>query len=80
MSLYGKENVYAYYYDLSIDETINRIKLRKSLFEFDEKTIREFWIEKDYLNIIKEKMFFDNTSLEDALDTIVSDVGDFSLF
>ncbi|MBE5890851.1 MAG: hypothetical protein E7282_07780 [Lachnospiraceae bacterium] len=80
VSLYGKENIYAYYYDLSIDETIRRIKLRKNSFEFDEKTVREFWLDKDYLNMNEEKIFFDDTSLEEALDTIISDVGDFSLF
>ncbi len=68
-------DVYAYYYDLSFEETLKRHRTRNKSLEFGESEMQSWWNEKDYLTNINEKFFTKEDSLESALYTICNDLG-----
>ena len=72
--MFQKENVYAYYYDLPFEETLKRHEKKRNKFDFGEEDMRRWWNEKDYLGFIREKIFTEEVTLEDAVKIIVSDV------
>jgi len=51
--LFGK-NIYAYYFDIPFEETLNRHKTRAKNSEFGEEAMREWWVEKDYSDVLDE--------------------------
>ena len=51
--LFGK-NIYAYYFDIPFEETIKRHKTRSQSNEFGEEAMREWWVDKDYSDILDE--------------------------
>lgn len=67
-------NIFAYYYDLPFEETINRHNTKDKKFEFGENEMRRWWNEKDFIKIIPEKIFYQNVSLEDAVNIICNDI------
>lgn len=69
---FGK-NTYAYYYDVSFEETLRRHSLKPIASEYGEKQMREWWQEKDYLKIKKEKIISENMNVEDIVAMILSD-------
>ncbi len=69
------KDIYAYYYDLSFEETLKRHSKRNKSLEFGEEEMRSWWNEKDYLQNIKEKIITENDSLENALYSISNDLG-----
>ena len=74
LQLFQKENIYAYYYDLPFEETLKRHETKRNKFDFGEEDMRRWWNEKDYLGFIREKIFTEEVTLEDAVKIIVSDV------
>ncbi|MCH5340189.1 MAG: kinase [Acetatifactor sp.] len=73
VKLFGMD-IYAYYYDLPFEETLKRHETKTERFEFGEKEMRRWWIEKDYLGIIPEKTISEEMSLEAVVQMILSDV------
>jgi predicted kinase len=69
---FGK-NTYAYYYDVSFEETLRRHSLKPVASEYGEKQMREWWQEKDYLNIQQEKIISENMNIDDIIAMILSD-------
>lgn len=55
-SLLNKFNnqIFAYYFDIPFEETLNRHHQKPNAYEFGEKELREWWNEKDLLDIIPE--------------------------
>ena len=51
--LYGTE-VYAYYFDLTFEETLRRHRTRTKCNEFGEEAMRRWWREKDFSDILNE--------------------------
>ena len=51
--LYGN-NIYAYYFDIPFEETIKRHRTRDKRSEFGEETMREWWVDKDYSDVLDE--------------------------
>ncbi len=51
--LFGK-NIYAYYFDIPFEETLQRHKTRAKSSEFGEEAMREWWVEKDYSDVLDE--------------------------
>ena len=51
--LYGS-NIYAYYFDIPFEETVRRHKTRANCNEFGEEAMREWWLEKDYSDVLDE--------------------------
>lgn len=73
MELYGSD-IYAYYYDLPFEETLRRHETKEKRFEFDEEDMRRWWVEKDYIGFIPEKILNEDMSLEETVNLILSDV------
>ncbi|MDE6591606.1 MAG: zeta toxin family protein [Oscillospiraceae bacterium] len=75
LSLYG-ENIFAYYYDLPFEETLLRHRTKPNKSDFGEEDMRRWWNEKDFIGIIPEKIFTEEISLSDAVETIFEDISE----
>lgn len=71
--LFGNE-IWAYYYNLSFDETVARHHTKSNRHEFGEDEMKRWWHEKDFIKIIPEKIISEDMSLMDAVDMIYRDV------
>lgn len=69
--LYDTE-VYAYYFDLTFEETLKRHMTRSKCHEFGEDAMRRWWREKDFSDILNETLI---TSEKD-MESIVMDIYD----
>ena len=69
-----KEEIFAYYLDIPFEETLNRHLQKPNAHEFGEKEMREWWNEKDLLNIIPEVLLRKELSLNEIVDIIYKDV------
>lgn len=69
------EDIYAYYYDLPFEETLIRHETKPNHNDFGENEMREWWMEKDYINSIKETTIRQDLSLPDTVNMILRDVG-----
>lgn len=69
--LYGS-NIYAYYFDLSFEETLKRHQTKPNCHEFGEEAMRRWWREKDYSDILNEV----SITAEKSLDSIVENIYD----
>lgn len=68
------ENIFAYYYDIPFEETLLRHETRSKKASFGEEAMRRWWNEKDFMGIIPEKIFTEEISLSEAVETIFGDV------
>ena len=69
IEMYGSD-IYAYYFDIPFEETLRRHQTRSKAFEFGEDEMREWWKEKDYLDLIKETII----TKDKSKDEIVNDI------
>ena len=70
---YGQE-IYAYYYDLTFEETMARHRTRDKQAEFGEESMRRWWVEKDYLHFHGEVIFTGEIGAEEAAERIYQEV------
>lgn len=70
---YGPD-IFAYYYDLSFEETLRRHSTKPNRFDFGEEDMRRWWREKDYLSIIPETVLGEGIGLEEAVEKIYQEV------
>ena len=73
VSLYG-EDVYAYYFDLPFEETVKRHKTRSKAGSFGEEAMREWWVEKDYSDVLNESMIPEELSKENIVQMILNHI------
>jgi len=73
LELYG-ENIFAYYFDLTFEETLKRHLSKANANEFGETEMRRWWHDRDYLPYIKEKMLGADMSTEDVVERICADI------
>lgn len=66
--------IFAYYYDLSFEETLARHQTRPQRNDFGEAHMKKWWKEKDVLSIISEKIISEDFELSDAVEFIYRDV------
>jgi len=66
--------VYVYYFDIPIEVTLERHVSKPNAHEFGEKELREWWVEKDYLNMPQEKMIPASLNEEEILEMFVDDM------
>ena len=66
--------IFAYYFDIPFEETLNRHQQKPNAHEFGEKELREWWNEKDLLNTIPEVCLHKELSLNEIVDIIHKDV------
>ncbi|HEX9027135.1 MAG TPA: uridine kinase [Clostridium sp.] len=66
--------IFAYYFDIPFEETLNRHQQKSNAHEFGEKELREWWNEKDLLDIIPEVGLHKELNLNEIVDIIYQDV------
>ena len=71
---YGENNIFAYYYDISFEETLRRHRTKPNRDDFGEEDMRRWWQDKDYLENIKETVLGEDVTLEAAVEKICGDV------
>ena len=64
--------VFAYYYDLSFEETVRRHQTRAKQEELTPADMKRWWKDRDFLGWEEEAFFTDDDSLEAAFDKICS--------
>ena len=69
IELYGSA-IYAYYFDIPFEETVRRHQTRSKAAEFGADEMREWWKEKDYLDLIKETIITEDKSKDDIVNEI----------
>ncbi|WP_317133821.1 uridine kinase [Vallitalea guaymasensis] len=69
-----KDKIFAYYFDIPFEETLNRHQQKPNAHEFGEKEMKEWWNEKDLLDIIPEVLLHEELSLNKIVDTIYKDI------
>lgn len=70
---FGKE-IYAYYYDISFEETLKRHSTKPNKDDFTAEDMRRWWREKDLLESIDEKILTADLSAEDAVSLVLRDI------
>jgi len=73
VSEYG-DNIFAYYYDIPFEETLRRHSTKPNKNEFGEEDMRRWWLEKDFLPMIKETVFREDMTVDRAVEKICSDM------
>ena len=68
------KQIFAYYFDIPFEETLNRHKQKPNSLEFGEKEMREWWKENDLLDIIPEVCLHKELSLNEIVDKIYQDI------
>lgn len=66
--------IFAYYFDIPFEETLNRHKQKPNAHEFGKNEMRRWWNEKDLLDIIPEVSLHKELSLNQIVDMIYQDV------
>lgn len=66
--------VFAYYFDIPFEETLNRHKNKSNAHEFGEKEMKRWWNEKDLLDSIPEVCIHKELSLNEVVDMIYENV------
>lgn len=66
---YGAD-IFAFYYDLPFEETLQRHATKPNRAEFGEQDMRRWWKEKDYTDVIPEKTITGDMSISDTVDMI----------
>ena len=68
------KQIFAYYFDIPFEETLNRHKTKSNCNDFGEEEMRRWWNEKDLLGFIPEKLIHKDLSLNDIVEMIYNDV------
>lgn len=69
-----KDQIFAYYFDIPFEETLNRHQQKPNAHEFGEKEMREWWNEKDLLDMIPEVLLNKELGLNEIVDIVYQDV------
>ncbi|MBR5975402.1 MAG: kinase [Clostridiales bacterium] len=73
VSLYGNE-VYAYYFDLPFEETVKRHQTRAKAGSFGEEAMKEWWVEKDYSDVLNETKITKDLSKDQIIQMITQPI------
>ncbi|MGN9162878.1 kinase [Clostridium sulfidigenes] len=66
--------IFAYYFNIPFEETLNRHKQKPNAHEFGEKEMRKWWNEKDLIGMIPEVCIHKELSLTEIVNIIYQDV------
>ena len=69
-------SIYAYYYDLSFEETLQRHQTKSNCNDFGENDMKQWWNEKDFIKIIEEKILAQELSIDETVDIIIKDIAE----
>ena len=67
--MYGSD-IYAYYFDIPFEETVKRHQTRSKAAEFGADAMREWWKEKDFLDLIKETTITEEKNKDEIVNEI----------
>ena len=67
--------VYAYYFDLPFEETLKRHQTKPNCNEFGEEAMRNWWREKDFSDVLRERIITSEKEIQDIVTEICWDVG-----
>lgn len=70
------DNVLAYYFDVSFEETVKRHKSKPNAHEFGEEDMRRWWNQDDYIGFIDEIALNDEIEQDDIVNMIYKDIID----
>lgn len=70
---FNKE-IYAFYFDIPFEETLIRHKAKPNANEFGETEMKRWWREKDYINIISEKIINKDMTEDEIVDLIIQQI------
>lgn len=73
IQLYGDE-IYAYYFDISFEETLKRHQTKPNCHEFGKEAMKKWWREKDFSNILKETIIPEEKNMESIVMDICNQV------
>lgn len=68
------DKVYAYYLDISFEETLRRHAAKPNSHQFGEDLMREWYAEKDSLGLMNEKVFMDEQTKDEIARSILDDM------
>lgn len=68
--LFGSQ-IYAYYFDISFNETLKRHQTRDKWKEFGEEVMRRWWKEKDLSDVLDEVCITDDKNIETIVRNIM---------
>lgn len=71
--LYGS-NVYSYYFDIPFEETVRRHQTRSKSQEFGEEHMRQWWREKDFSSVLKEKIITCEMDVNSIVEKVYADL------
>lgn len=71
--LFGN-NIWGYYYDLTFEETLIRHNTKKNRNDFGKHEMEKWWHEKDFVEIIPEKIVPQDMSLSSTVEMIIKDI------
>jgi adenylate kinase family enzyme len=66
--------IFAYYFDIPFEETLNRHKKKPNAHEFGEKEMQSWWEERDLIGVIPEICIDKELNLDEVVDMIYHDV------
>jgi len=65
-------SAYVFYMDVSFEETLKRHDTKPNRHEYGSEKMKEWWLEKDHLNLPSEYIIPENFSLNEAVNYILS--------
>lgn len=68
------DNIHAYYFDVSFEETLRRHETRPQRAQFGPEHMRGWWIEHDLTDVFAETVIPESSSLEETVARIIADV------
>lgn len=72
-NLFGN-NIWAYYYDLTFEETLIRHRTKINRDDFGKEEMQKWWNEKDFIEIIPEKIISQDISLSNTVEMVLKDI------
>ena len=73
VQLYGT-NIFAYYFDLPFEETLKRHQTKPNCNEFGEEAMRRWWRDKDFSDVLSERVITSEKGIQSIIDEIKSAV------
>lgn len=66
------DNTYVFYMDVSFEETLRRHDTKPKRLEYGEEKMRQWWLEKDYLNVANEYIIPEKYEVEETVTHILA--------
>jgi len=70
------DNIFAYYFDISFEETLNRHSQKPNANEFGEIELRNWWRTNDLISNIDEKIITQDASITETVERIYNNINE----